>query len=374
MLSININIDDTIDLIRSIEHVYHRKNTKNLDSEVRRNIRFLFDKDFIKETKTTYGFKYATNELTVRGDSQILDLLIGNVQINDKQCKVFLPIIYYMLANVPRIGRMVVYKKNRIIKNQSEYLVHRSNIDLYPLEHPGGHIEYIEFFNNDYCADSTHDTLRSGKSYVQRLINQVLISKNDSTGSDVNSCVDLDMIKWIFCGTCREVFEESGLDLYGYAKKTDLIKIGSKTYYFSVEIDHDQKEEGPLDRFRNEIFTNDNEKKFDEFRTENSLYSHRSMPMYKPSKCIPITKLNIITSEVSTTVSISPNYYNILCNIEKEENTHNSEKNTCSDLDKFWGERCDRRTFHAWISSDEMIHYWDNRYLYHINDVIDIIN
>lgn len=396
-----MNLDDTIYLIRCMEHVYRRKNTKDLDLEVRRNIRFIFDKDFILNSDTSYSLKYSTNEFSIKGNSKILEQLTAEIEIHGKRHVIFLPIIYYMLANVSKIGRMVVYKKDRLTKHQSRYLVHRSNIDMYPLEHPGGHIEFIEFFDNRY-EPGLCDTLRSGKPYVLRLIYQILQSPKHNVDMTTKPCIDVDTLKWIFCGTCREVLEESGLNLYNYAHKTDLIKIGMRTYYFSVELDYEQKEAGPLDRFKNEIFTNDD--KHDEKRASgtNKFSNHMSpaiaitkprtdyveSPIYHPMRDRSDSRT---PSYTPNPVSVSPNYYSIL----RRDNDQTVEDDTIlntisgspgselwsdrqqllsrhSELDKFWEQRFDRQTFHAWISSDEMKQYWDNKYLYHISDVVAI--
>lgn len=382
-ITIEINLEDTSQMINHLEKLYLRKNTRDMSLEIKRSIKFIFKKDFMIKTRTICTINHITNYLSIQGHPNVLDELVAEISIEGKSYRIFLPVIYYTLSNVTKVGRMVVYKRDTDDVNRSKYLVHRSNVDMYPLDHPGGHIEFLEFFDNRYDPSDVKNTLRSGKTYVLELINNALnhgmnhgihhVPNTQSMNMDSNT------IRWIFCGTCREVIEESGLDLYPYAQETDLIKIGTRTYYFSLMIPNDQRESGPMHRFKNEILTDDSDHESMHKILHNQI--PRSVPItisyanYKnriDSKTDKIKERYLIDSWRSDDALISPNYYNILRTIDKDEK-FNPDILDESELNKFWKRCFDRGTFHAWISSQEMAKFWDDKYLHHIQDVIAII-
>lgn len=202
------------------------------------------------------------------------------------------------------------------------YLVHRS----YPdgnLQHPGGHLEYIEFYNMPHNAQ--HNTKNktyysTAISYVDTVLKKIIGSvnnydnnnnKNDNNNEIYKSHTDINATTklWMLYGGVREVMEESGLDLRDHLHNIVLRKIGSKTFYFSVEVDSDIFEKGPLEDYRSEIMNHN------------------------------------ITNKMNNRL----------------------------ELNMFWSSRVNYNTDHAWISSTDMLEYWDSKYMEHIKDMIDII-
>ena len=50
---------------------------------------------------------------------------------------------------------------------------------------------------------------------------------------------------------------------------------------------------------------------------------------------------------------------------------HAINKRKLTDFDRFWLDRSDPETDHAWITSDEMIEYWSNNYTDHITELVN---
>jgi 8-oxo-dGTP pyrophosphatase MutT (NUDIX family) len=134
--------------------------------------------------------------------------------------------------------------------NEKMYLVHRSFPNR-ELQHPGGHLEYIEVMNfPDYDYPSRYTTnYSSGISYVKHVLSFLILDKE----IDTDMYVDNAMRSWFTYGGIREVHEESGLDLTNYFNQITLTKIGTKTFYLSVSIDTHIIEEGPDSKYASEI-------------------------------------------------------------------------------------------------------------------------
>lgn len=357
---LKLYIQHTIDLLKILYDIYKRKHKSNLFSELRSCLRSIMHKEFMHDFNIKMRFDSKT--IILVGAGQVLNSLIilvntpdsSNVTDNEQKRSrtIFAPVIYYMFPEHQRVGRMIIHKKE---DNISKYLVHRSNYNHFPLAHPGGHIEYIE-------TTITHKELVSGKSYIDAILFNLL---NRNTTCMDNILIDARFLRWILNGTCREIQEEAGLDLSTYATQINLIKVGLKTHYFSVTINSDVNEAGPLEKFKSEIYAD--------------TYV-RSEPIPIPI-AVPISALSSLTSSLSLTstpstllssqhidnnIKMSPNCYDVLCDIVNEENKTDTLK-----LDEFWRMRKNDKTHHAWITSLEMKTYWDRRYLAHIDKVID---
>lgn len=225
------------------------------------------------------------------------------------------------------------------------------------MDHPGGHIEYFEF-----REDNDAVRVYSAHRYLVLIINEFFEVPTPY------HILDKQIVRWVLCGTMREVIEEAGLDLYRYWDKTDLIRLGTRTYYFSAIVGNDTKESGPMERFKNEIFVN----------------PQKPIPITKPKQLQSNhrTRASDFESLVGTTpgtsfISDSPNYFNILCNIGSDEEESFDRADTRVDperitLNQLWDMYCDQKTHHAWVTGTEMRSYWDDRYLYHIDNVIQI--
>lgn len=80
----------------------------------------------INELTHDIGITYDGFEksITLKGEPTVINDVIIMISVNDTEQKIFGPFIYYMIPNLIRVGRMVIYKKQ---DNCSIYLVHRSN-------------------------------------------------------------------------------------------------------------------------------------------------------------------------------------------------------------------------------------------------------
>ena len=312
--SIELNIEDTLQILYSMERLLKvkRKNKNDLSLELKRCIKYLIEKDFMLNINVTISFDSTT--ITLYGNSKLInEFMIFSPNTNKK---IFAPIIYYMFPEIQCCGRMIVYKNT---DRNITYLVHRSNFKDHPSEHPGGHIEFFEFGN---------DSIYSGKQYVELILQKMNIFSCEILSEQNNWLFDIkkhtlnnaNIMKWVLYGTCREVNEEAGLDLSSFISNIDLIKLGTKTHYFSVMIDNNITESGPQEKFKSEVYT----------------------------------------KKLSTK------------SINKSINKTYSKKGTLS-LDEFWNLRKNSHTHHAWITSDEMKFYWNQKYRQHIDEIINII-
>lgn len=352
---VKLNILHSIELINYFNIIYKRNIKTNIFSEVKKCLTTIMNKDFINDFNIIMNFD--SNNISLEANGHVLASLIINIKDTStnafhsntevKKIKsIFAPIIYYMFPEIQRIGRMIVHKKEN---NISKYLVHRSNYNNFPLTHPGGHIEYIE-------TSLIDKNLLCGKQYIEAIITNAL---NRATSDHLNKTfLDVNTFRWILHGTCREIHEESGLDLSSYISQINLIKIGLKIHYFSVSIDSDVNEKGPLVKFKSEIYS-DNE--------------------YVKTHNVPV-KLSDTNYSVINTVSqndndqynqiisfkMSPYCYDDLCHVVNQENIRDT-----FNLDEFWRIIKNNVTNHAWITCSEMKTYWDKRYLSHIDKIID---
>lgn len=326
---IEFDINHTLQLLKYLGRFFKRKNKNNLSLELKRCIKYIMEKDFMTNINVIISFDATT--ITLFGNKEILDefVVINPVSVmNNINNKVFAPLIYYMFPDIQCCGRMIVHKKdNNIIK----YLIHRSNFNEHPSEHPGGHIEYIEF---GLAAKGNNKIIYSGKQYVESFLQKINVTtsktrmieskqlKNQLVNIKKSTLLNSNIIRWILYGTCREVNEEAGLDISSLISNIDLIKIGTKTHYFSVMIDNNITESGPHDKFKSEVY-------------------------------------------IAT--------YDTAINQSNKTIKQNKVNNNLT-LDEFWLLRKNNVTHHAWITDDEMKMYWNQQYRSHIEDVISIIS
>ena len=208
-------------------------------------------------------------------------------------------------------SRILVYKKIDTDPNKChtyKYLVHRSyagsSDHTQQLQHPGGHLEYVEYLSNN-----TNTTYATAMPYVSSLLHQTNNMLTQLT--DLTELTELAELTWAIYGGMREVMEESGLDLKPYYCSIELLKIGTKTFYFGVEVGSDVCELGPLQDYRSEVIT----------------------------------------------------YKRIESKAESEQ----------TELDKFWLGACNDNTDHAWLVAADMLRFWDPTYASHVSDLISIL-
>jgi hypothetical protein len=331
------------------------------------------EKDFISNINIQLNFDSTT--ITLYGDETIVDEFVILIKQKDNsQTLVFAPIIYYIFPELHRCGRMIVHKKNN---NETKYLVHRSNFNDCPLEHPGGHIEYIELDGNN--------NVYSGKDYIENILQKFnMLDKRHLILAVINQNIllSINVIRWILYGTCREVCEEAGLNLLSSISNIDLIKLGSKTHYFAVSIDNNIIESGPQYKFKTEVYCSNVNNEITNISDLTSTVSSRSELI---SQSIPINinsdsgkfitrrydqTENMNQHKLKSLYNLSPNYYDILCDMINSENNKIIDTLT---LDAFWYMRKNNDTHHAWITSTEMKLYWNQQYRSHIDNVINII-
>jgi len=197
-------------------------------------------------------------------------------------------------------SRILVYKKiDTATSHTYKYLVHRSYASSYyaqQLQHPGGHLEYVECLSNN-----TNALYATAMPYVS----SILLHQTN------NMLTQLEELTWAIYGGMREVMEESGLDLKPYYCSIELLKTGTKTFYFGVGVGPDVCELGPLQDYRSEVVT----------------------------------------------------YKRIESKAESEQTV----------LDKFWLGTCNNSTDHAWLVADDMMRFWDPIYASHVSDLISIL-
>ncbi|VBB17763.1 hypothetical protein YASMINEVIRUS_226 [Yasminevirus sp. GU-2018] len=431
-----IDLQDTLDLVRVLERYYRRKNNFSVVTEVVRYFNIVSLKEFIGRhnvqiTSRPYA-KFGQSKVlkfTVEMDDETaMHLLIDVVFNATKTLRVFAPVIYYMFPAIHRVGRMIIYKKKNSpehiespIKN-TLYLVHRSNYRNSPLDHPGGHIEYIE--------TSESGELLSGVTYMKYVISTVMnkvrlaiINSSQFRDRPVKDQFDSDLtqvlltpetILWIYAGTCREVHEESGLRISTCAHSPVLFKLGSKTHYFCCAVPSDTSECGPSTKFRGEIYIEPEHKQF-ETKTTLTKSTLRQAPI-QALRQTPRQALNSLPTQYS---SKNPtNRFAVLSECPSDDDTdtgtdpvdslvpddlsdsgkdnltesngdsdeqqdtyhntrfhqlksHKSGK-TNSPLNEFWSKVYNRKTHHAWISAKELVAHWDTDYLPHIEKVVAI--
>lgn len=295
---------------------YYLNNVSNLKFKKKKfsiisDIKYILSKKFIKQTNTKISYDENKNILAIETLDNILNLLLINTKVDGINNILFGPIIYYRNPNIIKIGRILIYKNNDINK----YLVHRSKSKNNPLNHPGGRIEYLEIFNSN---------LKNIKIYSAHIYLKLIINKFYNN-IIMNNILNIDINNWILAGTIREVYEESGLNLNKYWDNINLIKTGRRTYYFSVKVKYNEKENGPLKEFSKEIY------KVNKSNIDNTYFSN--------------------------------NYFNVL--------TKNNRINNKTKLDLFWNSNSNRNTRHAWLSKENMLKYWDKRYISHIKLLLD---
>lgn len=311
-----LSLSHTIELIKDLRRYYHKKRDRL--PNIKKSVVSIVHKSYAFKSNIYVNYDKSTNILEIQGNKDIIDELIFSINYKDVEIKLFGPLIYYLVPNLGKVGRMVAYKK---INDCSMFLVHRSNRSGYPLDHPGGHIEYLEFKN---IIHSNNQSIYSAKKYLVLMIN------NMSQKPICYHVLNKNIVRWILCGTMREVIEEAGIDLFKYWNKTDLIRVGTRTFYFSAMIDSGDKESGPMEKYKNEILTK---------------------------------HTNLFSNPAPNTITES-----------KQRFIHNMSYNNNADqvsLDQFWEQCVDHKTYHAWVSSCEMRLYWDDRYIYYIDDVIN---
>jgi hypothetical protein len=385
-----VDISPTLNVVKSLDKKLKRKGRYDIVTDFKRHLRFLSEK--ICMTDNNIDIWTGDSSIIIKYDEDdhnvLRELLITSEELpeaisfqkNTTPITIFAPVVYYMYPELQRVGRMIVYKR---IDQSTKYLVHRSNCSEYPLEHPGGHIEYIEVLP---AIDNEARKIRSGKKIIMNVIKNLSLSRDQL----VDPLIDEAVVKWAVCGTCRETYEEAGLNLYEYITKIDLIKIGSKTYYFSVKLPTAIKESGPDRNHQKEIFIgNSSTVSKTVSTTPCNTPPGRVMNKSKPiaiSQHSPLSKSLMIDTpdDIGCKTHMFPpiigsltQYIGIRSESE-EENCKTIDdkksKHNKMDLDEFWSSHCDRSTHHAWISSDEMKMYWDSKYVSHIDMIIATIN
>lgn len=366
------DIERTLQLLRLLERFLTRKNTCSLQYEIKKYIKYIMKKDFILETNVKLVFD--SEFITVHGEEHT----VNEFMIVHLGYRIFAPLIYYIFPELCRCGRMIVHK---IDTGSMRYLVHRANYKNHPLNHPGGHIEYIE-------VDSDKN-IYSGKKYIEAVLRGINALDNNCTSNDYTSnnltygsqhitdiqrhalfpdSVSQNEIKqWILFGTCREVREEAGLDLSKYVTTIKLIKLGKKTHYFSVFVDNNIMETGPLARFKKEIYTSLNKHDKNDKNNKNNKNKENDFDF----------------TDISYT--LFSNYYSLLCCLSDNDindivdtNTNmntatNEDINISITLDEYWNTCKNKYTHHAWITGDDMKTFWNKKHLEHIKDVINAI-
>ena len=401
-----VDLQDTLDFVRVLERYYRRKNNFSVVTEVVRYFNIVSLKEFVGRHKITITSRpYAkfgqlkVLKFTMEMDDDTATHLLINVTFNNtRSLTVFAPVIYYMFPAIQRIGRMIIYKKKHIsqehassIKN-TMYLVHRSNYRDSPLDHPGGHIEYIE--------TSETGELLSGVTYMKYVITSVM-NKVDSDFDNrlqfrdrcvkdryvkdqfdshlTQALLNPSTISWIYAGTCREVHEESGLRINTCLHTPVLFKLGSKTHYFCCAVPSDTFESGPITKFRGEIYIEPEHKRSENASTLTTLL--------KPNISSSTNRFAVLSDCSSDDMSddksddVNNNTQDLskerLSELDSESNeTHQSKSRkstkTNSHLNEFWSKVYNKKTHHAWISAKELITYWDSTYLSHIEKVVAI--
>lgn len=209
----------------------------------------------------------------------------------------FAPWIYEYMQ---KSSRILVYKKiDTATSHTYKYLVHRSYACSYntqQLQHPGGHLEYVECLSNG--PNSPYAT-------AMPYVSSILLHQTDNTPSQQAE------LTWAIYGGIREVMEESGLDLKPYYCSIELLKTGTKTFYFGVGVGPDVCELGPLQDYRSEVVE----------------------------------------------------YKRIESKAESEQTV----------LDKFWLGTCNNITDHAWLVAADMLKFWDPMYVSHVSGLISIL-
>lgn len=304
MRQIKLDFTHTLQLLKCFDIHYKYQNRL---STISRCISQISNKQCFKKNNITVSYNEKSTELTLTYPENLFTELFIEVDNN----LIFAPILYYMYQNIQRIGRMIVYKKDR---KCTKYLVHRAKVQSFdnPLEHPGGHIEYFE--------TNLNNQILSGRLYIENIVEYIFNKKQ----------LDLlhnDILHWVLAGTLRELNEESGIIVKNY-HNLQLLKIGSKTHYFSLKLDTDIKELGPGKKFRHELYI-----------------GHEA------------------TSKASCFLKCENKY----CVLLKEENES-------SNLNSFWDKHQNIVTLHAWITAENMRRYWQKEYLQHINAVIEKTN
>jgi len=360
---ITFDIEHTLQILYSVEKIFKRKNRNNMSFELKKCIKYILGKDFMTYLNVKICFDSTT--ITISGDEKIVDEF--TVSIPNSPNKVFGPVIYYMFSELHRCGRMIVHKKDN---GTTKYLVHRSNFNKCPLEHPGGHIEYIEVNDITNINDNMNIRVTSGKQYIETILQEINVSAKYPKCLDTNiknhinklmqtTLLNTNVVRWMLYGTCREVYEEAGLDVSSYIPCIDLIKLGTKTHYFAVLIDNNIVESGPQDRFKSEVYTSS-------YISPLTNISFTDKTKHSDPINITVNRDNYQSTWITNVKTVSPNGYDVLCDILNNE-TKSTDNLT---LDEFWYERKNNNTHHAWINSVEMKTYWDQQYRSHIDDMI----
>lgn len=353
--SLVLDLRDTVDVYLMLKDIgYYPKvnniqkinNEDSLQDSYKQNlyemngiITKLFGRRIFKIAGITYTTHVIDNTqsetqllLYLDGSNQILDEMYLDITLFGRQYKIFCPIFYYMIQDVQKCGRVVVYKKDN---GHTRYLVHRANTSDNQLRYPGGHIEYIEF-NRPYTElhSSPNDQIQvySGKEYLSYFIRHCLKSITASVTTNTVNTVNIHtymgnstIMDWIKAGAIREVDEESGLTLYNRIHELKLLKIGEKTFYFGIEIELDAVESGPRERFTEEVY-----------KLSDGLKIGRYLTIYK-------------------------------------KHTYSFRNKITTELDIFWQSISNRSTHHAWITTNELRRYWPEKYKDHIDVLIDMI-
>lgn len=337
------DLNHTVEVIKSLEKHYKRKRQINIYYDIIKFTKIVRSKNWFKnhgliiETIPTTNGKtfFGKLKITCVCSNKISDRVFADLEIkpdsNDiDQKSIYAPIIYYMFPEIQKSARILVYKTGVNDDNSGKFLVHRSNFNYRPLEHPGGHIEYVEI---DYQSQMIY----TGHEYLNSLI------KTDS--NDLNLInTKPSVISWIRAGVLRELREESGVVIKnGSGAILNLVKIGSHTYYYSAKVNIDTIVLGPITKYKHEIFMIQDKMKLNKSNAKKTMHISNRF------------------------ASLNGTYY------DSDDEIHDPENHNVLTLDIFWNKKCNRKTHHAWITSEDMIKFWETKYLDHIHLMIDSV-